>query len=70
MARVEEGEVTLVLASGAELRLGERTSLPLKLAVAARVLGTMTAEERGELGYLDVTVPALPVGGDKSQLSS
>jgi hypothetical protein len=62
--------VTLVLASGAELRLGERTSLPLKLAVAARVLGTMTAEERGELGYLDVTVPALPVGGDKSQLSS
>jgi hypothetical protein len=30
----------------------------------------MTAEERGELGYLDVTVPALPVGGDKSQLSS
>jgi cell division protein FtsQ len=70
MARVDDEEVTLVLASGAELRLGERTALRLKLAVAARVLGTLSAEERAELGYLDVTVPALPVGGDKSQLSS
>jgi cell division protein FtsQ len=69
MARVDDEEVTLVLASGAELRLGERTALRLKLAVAARVLGTLSAEERAELGYLDVTVPALPVGGDKSQLS-
>jgi cell division protein FtsQ len=69
MARVEDEEVTLVLASGAELRLGERTALRLKLAVAARVLGTMNAAERAELGYLDVTVPALPVGGDKSRLS-
>jgi cell division protein FtsQ len=70
MARVEEEEVTLILAGGAELRLGERTSLPLKLAVAARVLAAMTAEERGDLGYLDVAVPKLPVVGDKSQLSS
>jgi cell division protein FtsQ len=70
MARVDDEEVTLVLASGAELRLGERTALRLKLAVAARVLGTLSAEERAELGYLDVTVPALPVGGDKSQVSS
>jgi cell division protein FtsQ len=70
MARVEDEEVTLVLASGTELRLGERSALRLKLAVAARVLGTLTAEERGELGYLDVTVPALPVGGDKSQVST
>jgi cell division protein FtsQ len=70
MARVDDEEVTLVLASGAELRLGERTALRLKLAVAARVLGTLSAEERAGLGYLDVTVPALPVGGDKSQLSS
>jgi cell division septal protein FtsQ len=54
MARVEDEEVTLVLASGNELR----------------VLGRLSADERAELGYLDVTVPALPVGGDKSQLSS
>jgi cell division protein FtsQ len=70
MARVEDEEVTLVLANGIELLLGERTALPLKLAVAARLLRTLTAEERGELGYLDVTVPRMPVGGDKSQLSS
>jgi cell division protein FtsQ len=69
MARMEDDEVTLVLAGGTELRLGERTALRLKLAVAARVLGTLSADERAELGYLDVTVPALPVGGDKSQLS-
>jgi cell division protein FtsQ len=70
IARVEDEEVTLVLASGSELRLGEPTAVPLKLAVAARVLGTLSAEERADLGYLDVTVPALPVGGDKSQVSS
>ena len=35
MARVEDEEVTLVLADGTELLLGERTALPLKLAVAA-----------------------------------
>ena len=70
MALMEDEEVTLVLASGSELRLGEPTALPLKLAVAARVLGRLSAEERAELGYLDVTVPALPVGGDKSQLST
>ena len=70
MARMEDEEVTLVLASGGELRLGEPTAVPLKLAVAARVLGRLSAEERAELGYLDVTVPALPVGGGKSQLST
>jgi cell division protein FtsQ len=70
MARVDEEEVTLVLAGGSELRLGEPTALPLKLAVAARVLARLSADERAELGYLDVAVPALPVGGDKSQLSS
>jgi cell division protein FtsQ len=68
--RVEDEQVILVLASGSELRLGEPTSIPLKLAVAARVLGRLSAEERAELGYLDVTVPALPVGGDKPQVST
>jgi cell division protein FtsQ len=70
IARMEDEELTLVLASGSELRLGEPRALPLKLAVAGRVLSSLSAEERAELGYLDVTVPALPVGGDKSQLSS
>jgi len=62
-ARVAEGAVTLVLAGGAELRLGEAQSLALKLAVAARVLRAMSAAERAELGYLDVSVPGKAVGG-------
>lgn len=67
-ARADEHEVTFVLAGGAELRLGARESLGLKLAVAGRVLRTISSAERQELGYLDVTVPERPVGGDKPQV--
>ena len=61
-ARAAEGAVTFVLAGGAELRLGKAESLALKLAVAARVLGAMSAAERTGLGYLDVSVPERAVG--------
>ena len=55
MARAARGAVTLVLAGGAELRLGERTSLAAQARRGgARPAGAMTAEERGDLGYLDV----------------
>lgn len=67
-ARADEHDVTLVLAGGAELRLGDREGLALKLAVAGRVLRTISAAERQSLGYLDVTVPERPVGADKSQV--
>jgi hypothetical protein len=53
----------MVLAGGTELRLGEVGALPLKLAVATRVLLIMTASERAALAYLDVSVPERPVGG-------
>ncbi|MGH3033607.1 MAG: cell division protein FtsQ/DivIB [Gaiellaceae bacterium] len=69
-ARVREEEgVTFVLVQGTELLLGEAAELPVKLAVAARVLGSLPANERAALAYLDVTVPARPVGAEKSQLS-
>ena len=68
--RVEEGGVFLDLAGGAELRLGGLRQLALKLVVATRVLKALTAYERADLGYLDVTVPERPVAGLKSQLSS
>lgn len=68
-AREEEG-LTLVLVQGTEIRLGEAAELPVKLAVAARVLASLPAGERAALAYLDVRVPARPVGADKSQLSS
>lgn len=69
-ARSEGDSVVLVLAQETELRLGERTSVALKLAVAARVLATLAPVERHELAYLDVTVPERPVGGLKSQVST
>jgi len=65
-----DGQVTVVLARGGELRLGERSALALKLAVAARVLRSLTADERSTLGYLDLTVPDRPVAGDKPQVST
>lgn len=68
--RAADGAVTLVLVGGAELRLGTRDGLALKLHVAGRVLRTLTVQERGELAYLDVTVPERPVGADKSQVST
>ena len=56
-ARAADGTVALDLENGMELRLGKPESMSLKLAVAARVLGTMTASERDALSYLDVSVP-------------
>jgi cell division protein FtsQ len=68
--RAAEGAVTLVLVGDAELRLGTRDALTLKLHVAGRVLRTLTPQERRELAYLDVTVPERPVAGNKSQVST
>ncbi|MGH3019237.1 MAG: cell division protein FtsQ/DivIB [Gaiellaceae bacterium] len=68
--RAAEGAVTLVLVGDAELRVGTRDALALKLHVAGRVLRTLTPQERRELAYLDVTVPERPVGGTKSQVST
>ena len=62
-ARASYGEITVVLAGGLEIRLGGPHQLALKLAVAARVLGTMAAEDRAALDYLDVSVPEKAVGG-------
>jgi hypothetical protein len=62
-ARAYAGEITFVVAGGTEIRLGRVDRLGLKLAVAARVLGSVTASERAELAYLDVSVPEKAVGG-------
>ncbi len=61
--RASDGDVTLVLAGGLELRLGRPDALALKLAVAARVLSGIRAEGAQALAYLDVSVPERPVGG-------
>jgi cell division protein FtsQ len=62
-ARASGGELTLILAGGAELRLGRADAVALKLAVAARVLRSLPAAERAGITYLDVSVPERAVAG-------
>ena len=59
-------ELTLVLGSGLELRLGDRSDLQLKLTIARRILRS-TGLAAGE-GYLDVSVPERPVLALKPQV--
>ncbi len=61
MVRVQQRDLTLLLASGLELRLGELQAVPLKLAVAERILPGLLAQ--GGSAYLDVGVPERPVAG-------
>jgi cell division protein FtsQ len=64
-ARLEDGELTLVLAGEGETRplllLGESVDVGTKLRVAALVLRKLGYEERDALAYLDVTLPDRPV---------
>jgi cell division protein FtsQ len=57
VVRATADELTLILRSGLELRLGDASSLPLKLVVGAHI----AAEARGMRGYIDLTVPGRPV---------
>ena len=72
-ARLEDGEVTLVLAGAGETRplllLGEPVDVGTKLRVAARVLRKLGYEERDALAYLDVTLPDRPVASTKPLIS-
>ena len=61
--RTGEGELTLVLSSGTELRLGDSGDLRLKLAIAKQLL-PLTVGAR----YLDVSVPERPVAAYKPQV--
>lgn len=58
-ARISDGQLTLVLAGGPELRLGDPSDVLLKLAVVTRVLPLV---ESGTT-YVDVSVPERPVSG-------
>ncbi len=55
--RVEDGQLTLVLQRGPEIRLGANSDVLLKLTVAARVFPLV--DDRSL--YLDVSVPERPV---------
>jgi cell division protein FtsQ len=60
--RTSERELTFVLASGVEVRLGEAASVALKLAVAERILRLV----RTAGAYVDVSVPERPIAGRKA----
>ncbi len=61
MVRVQQRDLTFLLGSRLELRLGELKAVPLKLAVAERILPGLLAQ--GGFAYLDVGVPERPVAG-------
>jgi len=61
MVRARERDLTFLLASGLELRLGDLRAVPLKLTIASRVLPSLLAQ--GGYVYLDVSVPERPVAG-------
>jgi cell division protein FtsQ len=68
-ARATLDELTLVLHSGLELRLGNDSMLGLKLAVARRILPQVLAPDTRD-GYVDLRLPQRPVAGPaNSQLS-
>jgi cell division protein FtsQ len=65
--RVGKDELTLQLAGGLEVRLGDTGDLRLKLAIARRIL-QRTGAAAGGTGYLDVSVPVRPVLATESQV--
>ena len=58
-AQAVQGELTMKLRSGLELRLGNAVELPLKLAVVASVVPRLEPQTQ----YLDVAIPRWPVAG-------
>ena len=68
--RERGSELTFVLRSGLEVRLGSLGDLRLKLAIARRILQAVGADSTST-GYLDVSVPERPViAGSNAQVST
>jgi cell division protein FtsQ len=70
--RLEGGQLTLRLRATwgrPELRLGEPVDIGVKLASAALVLRSIPSDERGSVGYVDVSLPERVVVGANSQPS-
>ena len=67
-ARATGDGLVLVLSTELEVRLGPADDLGAKLAAAAAVLWALSATERAELDYLDVSLPERPVGGVNPQV--
>jgi cell division protein FtsQ len=67
--RALDGQITLGLRGGLEIRLGAPIDLRLKIAIARGIVPTFALPARGGPDYLDITVPERPVAGRNPQPS-
>jgi cell division septal protein FtsQ len=68
--RALDGQITLGLRGGLEIRLGAPVDLRLKIAIANGILPTLALPAAGGPDYLDLTVPERPVAGRNPQPSA
>jgi cell division septal protein FtsQ len=67
--RAVDGQITLGLRSGLEVRLGAPVDLRLKIAIARGILPMLAVPAAGGATYLDLAVPERPVAGRNPQPS-
>jgi cell division septal protein FtsQ len=67
--RALDGQITLGLRGGLEIRLGAPVDLRLKIAIAHGLLPTLALPSAGGPDYLDIAVPERPVAGRNPQPS-
>jgi cell division protein FtsQ len=67
--RALEGQITLNLRGGLEIRLGAPVDLGLKVAIARELLPGFAPPAAGGPEYLDVSVPERPVAGRRLEPS-
>ena len=70
VARLEGGSLTFLLRAPwgrPELRLGSPVDIAPKLAAAALVFQSLSADERGSIGYVDASLPERVVVGTNPQ---
>ncbi len=65
--RALDGQITLGLRGGLEVRLGPPVDLRLKIAIAHGILPTLALPSAGGPDYLDLVVPERPVAGRNPQ---
>jgi len=65
--RALNGQLTLALRGGLEIRLGVPVDLRLKIAIAHGILPTLALPGAGGPDYLDLAVPERPVAGRNPQ---
>lgn len=66
--RALDGQITLGLSGGLEVRLGPPVDLRLKIAIAHGIVPGLALPSRGGPDYLDIAVPERPVAGRNPQV--